>query len=296
MSSGSYTKTLSLPGVSIGHWTDPVAVTGCTVVMFPENTVASYEVRGGSPAARELDVLDPQKSVGTVDAVMLTGGSAFGLAAADGVMRFLEEQGRGVQTPVARVPIVPTLGLFDLGIGDATVRPTAASGYSAAEQAHPDTVVTGPVGAGTGACSSQWRGPEARYRAGLVYAERHYGALVVGALVAVNAFGDILVPGHNPGLEVAEFFEAEGNAPQPRNNTTIGVVMTNAKLDKVACRIVAEGAHDGLARAVHPPHSRFDGDAFIAAATGQVAAAVDTVRFLASLAVADAIESALVAP
>lgn len=286
------TTVISLPDVSIGHWTDESAVTGCTVVLFPEGTTASCEVRGGAPASRELDLLDPQKSVNTIDAVVLTGGSAFGLAAADGVMRFLEEQGRGVQTAAGRVPIVPTLGIFDLGIGNPRVRPTADSGFDAAAEAIPGKIATGRIGVGVGACSSQWRGPTARHRAGLVYAEQRYGDLVVSALVAVNAFGDILAQGETPGLEAAELFEAAANQSIPRSNTTIGVVMTNAKLDKVGCRIVAEGAHDGLSRAVHPPHTRFDGDAFIAAATGSVHAAIDTVRLLSTLAVTAAIQSA----
>lgn len=285
--------SVSLPGVHIGHWTDESAITGCTVVVLPEGSIASCEVRGGAPASRELDLLDPRMSAQSIDAVLLTGGSAFGLAAADGVMRYLEEQGRGVQTPAGRVPIVPTLGLFDLGIGDPTVRPTADSGYHAAAHAQPGTVETGRIGAGTGACSSQWRGPDGRRRAGLVYAEQHFGELVVGALVAINAFGDILGPAATPGMDMAEFFEAVATQTIPRSNTTIGLLITNAKLDKVGCRILAEGAHDGLSRAVHPPHSRFDGDAFIAAATGEVDAAVDTVRLLGMLAVTAAIESAL---
>lgn len=291
MSQESATLDVSVDGVRIGHHTNSRAATGCTVVILPEGTVASIEVRGGAPASRETDLLEAHKTVAQVDAVVLTGGSAFGLAAADGVMGYLEETGRGVPTPAGRVPIVPALGLFDLGIGDAAVRPTAQEGYLAARDAQAGRVDTGLVGAGTGACSSQWRGPGGRHRAGLVYAEQRVGELVVGALVAVNAFGDILGEQDPADLSAAGFFESMAQA-RPFTHTTIGVVISNGQLDKVGCRIVAEGAHDGLARSVHPPHTRFDGDAFIAAATGQVPANVDTVRMLATIAVSQAIAAA----
>ncbi|MCW4465782.1 P1 family peptidase [Glutamicibacter sp. MNS18] len=284
---------VGVPGVKIGHWSEYSALTGCTVIEFPEGTIASCEVRGGAPASRELDVLDPGKTVTQVEAALLTGGSAFGLAAADGVMKYLEEQGRGVVTPAGKVPIVPALGLFDLGLGDPAVRPDRDSGYQAALNARAGEVVTGLIGAGTGACASQWRGPQERHRAGLVYAEHRVGDVVVGALCAVNAFGDVINGREPVGFASAAVFDAAFIQVPPRSHTTIGVVFTNALLDKVGCRIVAEGAHDGLARAVHPPHTRFDGDAFIAAATGVVPAPVDTVRMLATAAVTDAIRSAV---
>ncbi|WP_313811238.1 P1 family peptidase [Glutamicibacter sp.] len=289
---------LGIDGVQVGQ--ADLLGSGCTVVLLPEGTIASAEVRGGAPASRELDVLNPLMSVQQIDAAVLTGGSAFGLACADGVMQFLEELGRGVPTPSGRVPIVPTLSLFDLAEGAA--RPTAADGYWAAKAAweYEDSaqrVLTGTVGAGSGAKAGRWRGPGA-YPGGLVYAERSLGELVVGALCAVNAFGDVLAVGATPSIEPAGVFAAldaasrdAGNEP-PRTHTTIGVLITNAKLDKVGCHILAQGGHDGLARAVHPPHTRLDGDAFIAAATGQVAADVDTVRMLGMLAVSEAIVSA----
>ncbi|MER8026002.1 P1 family peptidase [Glutamicibacter protophormiae] len=288
---------VTVPGVGIGHWS--TEGTGCTVVLFEEGAVASAEVRGGAPASRELDVLDPLMTVQQVDAALLTGGSAFGLASADGVMRFLAERGRGVQTPAGRVPIVPALGLFDLAEG--TARPDAESGYrAAAAAAKPEAahrVDVGLLGAGTGARAGRWR-REDSYPGGLVYAEQRLGELVVGALCAVNAFGDVLAPGEAPSLDSAAAFAAlaaaerdAGTAP-PRTNTTIGVVFTNARLDKTGCRIIAQGAHDGLARALQPPHTRLDGDAFIAAATGRVEADVDTVRLLAMTATARAIACA----
>lgn len=290
--SPSPSKPVGVEGVRLGHWTDDVAATGCTVIEFPPGTVASCEVRGGAPASRELDVLSPQKTVAQVDAVLLAGGSAFGLAAADGVMRYLEQRERGVATPAGKVPIVPALGLFDLGIGNPAVRPTADNGYEAAQNAQAGRVATGLIGAGTGACSSQWRGPDGRHRSGLVYAEHRVGQVVVGALCAVNALGDVIDGTEPISFASADLFEAAFAQAPPRSNTTIGVVFTNAELDKVGCKIVAEGAHDGLSRAIHPPHTRFDGDAFIAAATGKLPAHVDTVRMLATAAVTDAIRSA----
>ncbi|MFN3339094.1 MAG: P1 family peptidase [Dietzia sp.] len=281
-----------LPGVSIGHWTDPTALTGCTVVLLPEGAVASREVRGGAPATRDLDALAPDKAVTTIDAVLLTGGSAFGLAAAEGVMRFLEEAGRGVPTPGGRVPIVPTLALFDLGIGNSKVRPTADNGYSAAAAATSPRFDVGQVGAGTGAFTSQWRGAENIRAGGIRYAESTLGDLVVGALCAVNAYGDIDTGG------TAVDFDAVANLVPPfeyasdRVHTTIGVVMTNARLDKTSCFVVAQGAHDGLSRALTPPHTRYDGDGFVSVATGEVAADVDTVRLMALDAVSRAIRSA----
>ncbi|GAA1408037.1 hypothetical protein AUR04nite_27970 [Glutamicibacter uratoxydans] len=289
---------LGIGGVSVGQ--AQVAGSGCTVVLLPPGTTASAEVRGGAPASRELDVLNPLMTVQQIDAAVLTGGSAFGLACADGVMRFLQEQGRGVPTPGGRVPIVPTLALFDLAEGSA--RPTAEEGYAAAQAAWENgavraPVATGAVGAGTGAKAGRWRGPAA-YPGGLVYAERSLGELVVGALCAVNAFGDVLALGATPSIDPAQVFAAldassrESGSEPPRTHTTIGVLITNARLDKTGCHILAQGGHDGLARAIHPPHTRLDGDAFIAAATGVVQADVDTVRMLGMLAVSDAIVSA----
>lgn len=281
---------ISIPGVRVGHWSDARAMTGCTLIELPEGSVGSYEVRGGAPATRELDVLHPQKTVARVDGVLLTGGSAFGLAAADGVVRWMEEQGRGVPTPAGSVPIVPALGLFDLALGESSIRPDAQAGYRAASSAAAEFEV-GPVGAGTGARSSQWRGPGQAHRAGLGFAEHRLGQLRVAAICAVNALGDIRQESDPPSFSAAEAFAALASGPLPRTHTTIGVVITNAQLDKVGCKVVAEGGHDGLARAVFPPHTRMDGDALIAVATGQVSAPVDTVRMLANAAVADAIRS-----
>jgi L-aminopeptidase/D-esterase-like protein len=262
-------------------------MTGCTVVLLPEGTVASGEVRGGSPATREFDLLDPHRSVEVVNAVVLTGGSAFGLAAADGVMRHCEERGIGYATSAGVVPIVVAMALFDLGVGDPSVRPGAAEGYRACGDASGRPVQTGAVGAGTGATVGVWPDGRQRRPGGLGGAvERHEG-LTVAALLAVNAFGGPF-DDTSPRLSAAAAsgFDA---------NTTIGVVVTDAALSKLECSNVARSAHDGLARALKPAHSGFDGDALVVAATGAVPApsaglaAVDIVRELAAAAVEAAI-------
>lgn len=281
---------IPIDGVKVGHWTDVEAQTGCTVIEFPPDTVASYECRGGAPAARELALLEPDKTVSSIDALLLTGGSAFGLAAADGVMRRMEELARGVPTPGGAVPIVPALGLFDLAVGNGSVRPTPEQGYAATIDASHDDPPTGQVGAGTGARTSHWRGPHAVRPGGIHTSTQRIGDVVVWALVVVNAFGDIDLGSAATDLAAAETLsQLVGSG---RTHTTIGVVVTNARLDKVGCHIVAQGAHDGLARAITPPHTRFDGDAFVAASAGSVAAHVDVVRLMALAAVADAIRSA----
>lgn len=275
-------------GVRVGHWSDATARTGCTVVLLPEGTIASGEVRGGAPATREFALLEPTRTVARLDAVVLSGGSAFGLAAGDGVMAHLAEAGIGFETVGGPVPIVVGMSLYDLAVGDPAVRPEARHGRLAAAAAVGGSVETGLVGAGTGATVSKWRGPEHRRPGGLVTATRRGpDGLVVSALVAVNAFGE---PGADPG-DVAEgsIGASDLTGGVPGTNTTIGVVVTNARLDKVACHLLAQSAHDGLARSVAPSHTAVDGDAFVAAATSQVAADVAVVRNLAVAAVCDAI-------
>jgi L-aminopeptidase/D-esterase-like protein len=272
-----------IEGLRVGSWTDERAATGCTVVLFPDGTVASGEVRGGAPASRETALFDPTKTVDRIDALVLTGGSAFGLAACDGVMRFCEERGMGVPTPVGPVPIVVGLGLFDLPVGDPTVRPGPEQGEAACVAATADTPDLGLVGAGTGATVGDGAG--GRRPGGLVSATARSGDVVVSALVVVNAFGV-------PGAADAPGAEAEsGDKPVPFGHTTIGLVATNATLDKVGCRLVAESAHDGLARAIFPAHTRFDGDAFVAAAVGHLSTDLETVRALATYVVAESIRS-----
>jgi L-aminopeptidase/D-esterase-like protein len=278
-------------GVRVGHWTDAAARTGCTVVLFPDGTVASGDVRGGAPATRDLELLDPRRTVSRIDAVVLTGGSAFGLAAADGAMRYCEERGLGFTTPVGPVPIVVALALFDLAVGDPSVRPGAEQGYAACEAATDGPVELGTVGAGTGATVAKLGSGDGR-PGGLVSAGAEAGGLRVAALVAVNAAG---TPGADDrsALDLARAHDVA--APRLTGtgfgNTTIGVVATNARLDKLGCNVVAQGGHDGLARAVFPAHTRSDGDTFVAAGTGEVEADVDIVRALAVHVVADAVRS-----
>jgi L-aminopeptidase/D-esterase-like protein len=282
---------LGIEGVLVGHWTDERHETGCTVVLLPDGTVASGEVRGGAPATREFALLEPTKMLQRLDAVVLTGGSAFGLAAADGVVDFCAEHERGFETPAARVPIVVAMALYDLATGDALVRPSAREGRLAARAARDDFAV-GRVGAGTGATVGKWRGKDAAAPAGLGAAVIRRDDLLVAAIVAVNAAGDI-----DDGRAVAAIGDGTFEWPTPIEtlapveNTTIGVILTNGRIDKVGCQLVAQSGHDGLARALFPVHTRGDGDALVAAATQAVDATVDVVRLLALVAVERAVRS-----
>ena len=283
---------LGIPTVLVGHWTDPVARTGCTVVRLPDGSVASGEVRGGAPATREFDLLVPGRLVRHVDAVLLTGGSAFGLAAADGVVGACQAAGAGFATAAGPVPIVVGMAVYDLAVADPRVRPGPTEGAAAWGAARAGPVATGRVGAGTGATVGKWRGPAAARSGGLGCATRAAGDLVVAAIVVVNAAGDVLAPGEEPDGEL------QGLVPVPAagafgTNTTIGVVVTNGRVDELGCLAAAQGGHDGLARAIHPPHLSVDGDAIVDAATGEVDATPDHVRTLAVLAFAAAIRQAL---
>lgn len=280
---------LLIPGVEIGHWTDPVARTGCTVIVLPPGSVASGEVRGGAPATRDFALLAPERLVECVDAVVLTGGSAFGLAAADGVMEVLEAEGRGFDTAHGPVPIVVAMALYDLGVGDSTVRPGAAAGRHAATRRARSTE-TGPVGAGTGATVAKWLGPENTEPGGLGVASTRRDELVVTAVVALNAAGSA---GPGAGAMFEEIatgsFTGWEDRTEPFSNTTLCAVITNAALSKLDCFWVAQGGHDGLSRELVPAHTRSDGDAVVAAATGAVPAGTDDVRLLAAAAVAKAV-------
>jgi L-aminopeptidase/D-esterase-like protein len=308
-------------GIRVGHWTHLPARTGCTVVLFPPGTVGSGEIRGGAPATRDTELLAPERLVDRIDAVVLTGGSAFGLAAADGVMTWLADAGIGFPTPAGAVPIVPTLGLYDLAVGDPKVRPGPKQGLAACRDAGSGRVSLGTVGAGTGCTVGKWRGPEGVRPGGLGAATTRSGELVVAAMVAVNASGDVTPVGAVPGGQAAAGASAQTGQPAtgspaapdasagsgapggfvdegpppppppPFGNTTIGVIATNARLDKAGCFLVAQSGHDGMARAIFPSHTRSDGDALIAAATGQVEATVDHVRVLAIAAVEAAIRT-----
>jgi L-aminopeptidase/D-esterase-like protein len=283
-------------GVEVGHWTDDAARTGCTVVRFPAGTVASGEVRGGAPASRELDLLAPERTVARLDAVVLAGGSAFGLAAADGVIRALEAEGAGLPTPHGVVPIVVALALYDLGEGASSVRPGPDQGAAALRAAAEGAFATGRVGAGAGATVGGWRGLDQRGPGGLGSVVVRDEDLVVGALVAVNASGSVDdgtadLAADLSGLRRTPVLGTDEGGATDATNTTIGVIATNARLDKVGCLLLAQGGHDGLARSVFPPHLSTDGDALVAAATGQVDAPVDLVRTMGLLAVERAVRA-----
>lgn len=294
-----------VPGIEVGHADDPEALTGCTVVLCREGAIAGGAVPGLATGTRETDLLRPCSLVERVHSVLLTGGSAFGLAAADGVMRYLEEQGIGYDTGVARVPIVPGAVLFDLGLGSAAVRPDAAMGYAACRAARPDDARQGNVGAGMGATVGKLFGIERATKAGLGTASLRAGPhpLIVAALVAVNGFGDVIDPadgrivagartedgGGFIDTAVAMRALLAGGDSTPRQagqNTMIGVVATNGRLDVAQANQVAAAAHDGLARATRPSHTLFDGDAIFCLATGQVPAHQALVSAMAAEAVA----------
>ncbi len=275
-------------GVRVGHWSDPVGKTGCTVVLPPPGTLGSVEVRGGAPGTRETDLLRPGMLVEEVHAVLLTGGSAFGLAAADGVVRWLEERGVGFDTGVARVPIVPAAVLFDLGVGDASARPDADAGYAACEAAS-DDVAEGAVGAGTGATVAKLFGPEHAVASGIGSTTVQQGGVTVGAIAAVNAFGEIV---DDDGSIIAGAEHAEGLEERPPwagTNTTIAVVATDAKLDKERAHLLAVAAHRGLARAVRPAHTMWDGDTVFTLATGMIDAQQPALERMAEEALARAV-------
>lgn len=269
-----YDTITDVPGIRVGHDTSLEAGTGCTVILCDQPAMGGVDVRGGAPATRETDLLRPLHLVSEVHAVLLTGGSAFGLDAASGVMRYLEEQQIGYDVGVARVPIVPAAAIFDLAFGSPTIRPDAASGYRACTRATADAVEQGNVGAGTGATVGKMLGPAFCMKGGLGSAStRLSDGTIVGAIVAVNALGDIIDP--QTQQVVAGARHPLGNSPteaSPFSNTTIAVVATNAALTKEACNKVAQMAHNGLARAIRPAHTMFDGDTVFALALGSLGA------------------------
>jgi L-aminopeptidase/D-esterase-like protein len=279
-------------GLSVGHHTDTRRPTGCTVVLTPQGAVAGVDVRGAAPGTRETELLSPLNAIQQVHAVLLSGGSAFGLDAAGGVMRWLAERGVGVVVgpgghdgrtgePI-RVPIVPAAILFDLWVGDASIRPDAASGYAACEAASTTAPAEGNVGAGTGATLGKLFGIERAMKGGIGTASVRAGGFTVGALVAVNAMGDVIDPAHGrpiagartpDGRALLGTLEAwlRGEVPpalQPGSATTLGVVATDAVLDKAQANKLAQMAHDGLARCINPVHTMADGDTIFALATG----------------------------
>jgi L-aminopeptidase/D-esterase-like protein len=315
---------LGIEDLAVGHWTDPVGLTGCTVVVPPPGNVAAAAVRGGGPGTRETDLLQPQAHVEGLSAVLLTGGSAFGLAAAQGVVAWCERRGLGYGRFGRPIPIVPAAVLFDLAVGDWEARPGPAEGEAACLAASTAEGPLGNVGAGMGATVGKSAGPEHMTKGGLGWAVVEAGPVTVGALAAVNAGGDVLnedgtvlagarVPG-GARTALREFLTAptaaaDGEVPPtggppwrspgppraepvpPGGSTTLGVVATNATLTKIEVHRVAVQAHDGMARAILPVHTSFDGDTVFALATQRVPAAMDLVAFLAEEALAAAIRA-----
>jgi L-aminopeptidase/D-esterase-like protein len=278
MNSGSLTD---VRGLSVGHHTLADRPTGCTVVLCPEGATAGVDVRGGAPGTRETDLLRPDNLVERVHAVLLTGGSAFGLAAAGGVMQWLEERGHGLRVGSATVPIVPAAVLFDLWLEDSPLRPDAAAGYAACVAASREPAAQGSVGAGAGATVGKLFGIERAMKGGIGSASVTVGAVTVAALVAVNATGDVIDPATGsivagtrgpdgqPRSAVAAMLD--GELPQRAvagMATTIGVIATDAVLTKSQANKLATMAHDGLARTIHPVHTMADGDTLFAMATG----------------------------
>jgi L-aminopeptidase/D-esterase-like protein len=311
MSDAANDTLTAVSGIRVGHYTDRAGATGCTVVLCPPGTVGGVDVRGGAPGTRETDLLRPMYKVDQVNAVVLAGGSAFGLAAADGVMRYLAERGEGYRTTTGFiVPIVPAAILFDLGLGEGDVKPTADDGYAACAAASSEPVGQGCVGAGTGCRVGAALGNSLATKGGIGSAAIALeDGLVIAAMCAANAVGDVvdeagqilagvrIPPNGSAGfagmLNILRQMPCSAPAADTRENTVIGVVATNARLTKDGANVVARMAHDGLARAVVPSHTAWDGDTLFTLATGEKPADVSLVGAFAAEAVAQAIRRAV---
>ncbi len=300
-------KLTDIEGIKVGNAQDLDAATGCTVIICEEGATAGVDVRGGSPGTRETDLLDPQNLVDKAHAVVLSGGSAFGLDAASGVMKYLEERDIGFDVQVTKVPIVLSAVLFDLTVGDYKVRPDFQMGYKACLNATDKECANGNIGAGTGATVGKFLGLERAMKGGLGSYAVQVGDLKVGALVAVNALGDIVDP--ETGEILAGLLDEKGEklvgtesemlkAYKERKNlfngnTTIGLVVTNGKLNKAEANKLASMAHNGYGRAIRPAHTLFDGDTIFTMATGQVEADINVIGFLGAKVMERAIVNAI---
>ena len=294
----------AIDGIKVGHATDLTARTGCTVILCPTGATAGVDVRGAAPGTRETEALRPGRLVQKAHAVLLTGGSAFGLDAAGGVVQYLEAQNVGFPAGPVRVPIVPAAVIFDLGVGDAKVRPDREMGYQVCLNATDEPVAIGAIGAGTGATVG--KAPGVTSSPGGVGSACICldSGLIVAAITVVNALGNVVNPNTGEilagGKENGSFVDIterllDANIVQG-TNTTIGVVATNAALSPAEVNRVAEMAHDGMARAIRPAHTMFDGDTFFTLATGtHTSGSVNTVSILAAEVVAEAIVNAVTA-
>ncbi len=303
-------KFTDIPGIKVGHEQDFAAATGCTVVLCEKGAVAGVDVRGGAPGTRETDLLNPVNLVQEIHAVMLSGGSAFGLDAASGAMKFLEERGIGFDVGVTKVPIVASAVLFDLTVGDYRIRPDQAMGYKACLNAGNTECPEGNVGAGTGATVGKIQGPEYSMKGGLGTYCLKVGDLYVGAIVAVNCLGDVIDP--LSGQVVAGVLNEDKSAfacteeimirqhDRQKNvfsgNTTIGVIATNAKMIKAQANKVASMAHNGYARTMRPAHTMYDGDTIFTMATGEVEADTNVVGLLSARVMEQAVLRAVKTP
>jgi L-aminopeptidase/D-esterase-like protein len=289
-------------GIKVGHFTETRRPTGCTVVLCESGATASVDVRGSAPGTRETDLLEPINHVEQAHAILLSGGSAFGLDAASGVMRYLEERGIGYVTPFARVPIVPAAILFDLRLGDARIRPDAESGYQACLAAKTGPVDEGCVGAGAGATLGKMH-PGLPMKGGIGTASlRLSSGIVVAALMAVNCVGNVIDPANGKiiagarlptGSGFVNVMEwVRGGIPSETTNTTIGVIATNVTFSKTQLKKIAQMGHDGMARTINPVHTPWDGDTLFAISTGGNAIAVD-VGHIGALAAEDVSQAIL---
>jgi len=292
-----------IPGIKIGNAEDLTGGTGCTVVLCEKGGVAGVDVRGGAPGTRETDLLDPIKMMDRIHGIMLAGGSAFGLDAAAGVMEYLEKKGIGFDVGITKVPIVSAAVLFDLMVGDYRCRPDKEMGYRACVNAENGRFSEGSVGAGTGATVGKILGMKNAMKGGLGSYCIKIGSLYVGALVAVNCFGDVVDPDSGEilagaySLENNNFVNTEKLIMEQKlvddnpfaGNTTIGVIITNGKLTKSEANKVASTAHNGYARSIRPVHTMYDGDTVFALSTGEVEADVNQIGVLAVKAIEQAV-------
>lgn len=296
-----------IDGIKVGHASNLEAGTGCTVIICEEGATPGVDVRGGSPGTRETDLIDPQNLVDKIHAVMLAGGSAFGLDAASGAMKYLEERDIGFDVQVTKVPIVCSAVLFDLVVGDHRVRPNLEMGYEACMNATNKECPNGNVGAGVGATVGKFLGIERAMKGGLGSYAVQVGNLKVGAIVAVNALGDIIDP--DTGKILAGLLGEDGRTlvgtedvmshkySEKKNlfsgNTTIGVVATNGIFTKPETNKLASMAHNGYGRTMRPAHSIFDGDTIFTMATGKIEADINVVGFLAARTMERAVVNAI---
>jgi L-aminopeptidase/D-esterase-like protein len=280
----------AVPGVEVGHWTDLEAATGVTVINLPEPNLAVFEARGGAPGTRETALLAPSMKIETIQALVFAGGSAFGLAAADGVMAELAAEGRGHPTPAGPVPIVPAAILYDLFVGE-NAPPDAAAGAAAYRARSAETVPMGTVGAGTGATVSKWQGLDNMKKAGIGSSAGRVGTATLGVLAAVNAVGDVVGPDGTwiTGAPTLQAPEVAGF----RENTTLVAVATDARLTKSDLLRLAVRAHDALAVTLRPAHTRYDGDIVFAVSCGEEDADLDVLGEAAFSAVSAAIVSSV---